>query len=206
MGRGVTRQSLEALGDIERTRHHRVFVAKRLQLRFTRDCRGQGNGRRRILRDQLGQLVNLPVRHLQHTADVAQHAARLERSKGDDLRDLIAAVALLHVVDDLASPLLAEIDIEIRHRHAFGIEEALEQQTKPDRIQIGDGERIGHQRAGAGATARSHRNALGLGVLDEVRDDQEVARIMHAGDDVELKNQTRAIILRRGSLRDTVNR
>jgi hypothetical protein len=57
-------------------------------------------------------LSTCPVRHLQHTPNVAQHAARLQGAEGDDLRDLIAAVFLLHVADHLVAPVLAEIDVE----------------------------------------------------------------------------------------------
>jgi hypothetical protein len=38
--------------------------------------------------------------------------------------------SLLHVADHLVAPVLAEVDVEVGHRHAFGIEEALEQQPK----------------------------------------------------------------------------
>ena len=93
---------------------------------------------------------------------------------------LVAAVVLLHVVDDLVAPVLAEVDVEVRHRHAVGIEEALEQQAEAQRIEVGDGERIGDQRAGARAAARADRDALRLRPLDEVGDDQEVAGILHA--------------------------
>ena len=134
----------------------------------------------RILRHQLAQLVDLAIGHLQHAADVAQHAARLQRAEGDDLRDLVAAVLFLHVADHLVAAVLAEIDVEVRHRDAFGIEEALEQEAEADRIEIGDGERIGDERAGAGAAARPDRNALRLRPLDEIGDDQEVAGIFHA--------------------------
>ena len=146
---------------------------------------------RRILRHQLAQLVDLAVGHFQHAADVAQHAARLQRAEGDDLRDLIAAVALLHVADHLVAPVLAEVDVEVRHRHALGIEEALEQQAEADRIEVGDGQRIGDERARARAAARPDRNALRLRPLDEVGDDQEVARIFHALDDAELEGEPR---------------
>ena len=198
-------QALEALRDVEGARHHRILVAKRLQLRLARDRGRERHRRGRILRHELRQLVDLPIGHLQHAPDVAQHAARLQRAEGDDLRDLIAAVALLHVVDHLAAPVLAEVDVEVGHRHAFRIEEALEQQAEADRIEIGDGQRIGDQRAGAGAAARTDRNALGLRPFDEVRNDQEVARIIHAGDDVELEGKPRAIILLGGALRKAVN-
>ena len=145
-----------------------------------------------ILRHQFCQLVDLPIGHLQHAADVAQHAARLQRTEGDDLRHLVAAVALLHVVDHLAAAVLAEVDVEVRHRDALGIEEALEQQAEADRIEVGDGQRIGDQRARAGAAARPDRNVLGLRPFDEVGDDQEVARIVHAVDDVDLEGETLA--------------
>ena len=136
--------------------------------------------RGRILRHQLAQLVHLPVGHLQHAADVAQHAARLQGAEGDDLRHLVAAVALLHVADHLVAAVLAEVDVEVGHRHALGIEEALEQQPEADRIEIGDGERVGDERAGAGAAARADRNAVRLRPLNEIGDDQEVAGIFHA--------------------------
>ena len=112
-----------------------------------------------LYRHQLGELVDLPVGHFEHAPDIAQHAAGLQRAEGDDLRHLIAPVALLHVVDHLVAPLLAEIDVEVRHRHALRIEEALEQETEADRIEVGDGERVGDERARARAAARAHRNA-----------------------------------------------
>ena len=201
----MARQPFEALGDVEGARDHRVLVAERLQLRFALDRLRQRHRRGRILRHQFCQLIDLAIGHLQHAADVAQHAARLQRSEGDDLRHLIAAVALLHVVDHLAAAVLAEVDVEVRHRHAFGIEEALEQQAEADRIEIGDGQRIGDQRTGAGAAAGTDRNVVGLGPFDEVRDDQEVARIVHAVDHVDLEGETLLVLLFRGAGRQAVN-
>ena len=129
-----------------------------------------------IGRHHLAEPVDLPVGHFQHAPDVAQRRARLQRSEGDDLRDAVGAVALLHVGDHLVAPLLAEVDVEIRHRHAVRIEEALEEQAEAERIEVGDGQRPGDDRAGARAAARPDRNALRLRPLDEVGDDQEIAR------------------------------
>ncbi|MBA7479439.1 hypothetical protein ES707_14873 [subsurface metagenome] len=157
------------------------------------------------MRNQFCQFVDLPIRHLQHAADVAQHAARLQRTEGDDLGDLVAAVALLHIGDHLAAPVLAEVDVEVRHRHPLRIEEALEQQAKADRIEIGDGQRPGDQRACAGAAPRSHRNALRLRPFDEVGHDQKVARIFHAGDDIELEGKALAVLFVRRALRHAVH-
>ncbi len=194
MGRGVAGKPFETLRDVEGARHHRILIAKRLQFRLALNRGGERHRRGRILRHQFGQLVDLSVGHLQDAPDVAQHAARLQRSEGDDLRHLIAAVALLHVIDHLAASVLAEVDVEVRHRHAFRIEEALEQQAKADWIEVGDGQRIGDQRSRAGAAARPDRNSLRLGPFDEIRNDQEVTRIVHAGDDVDLEGEPRAIV------------
>jgi hypothetical protein len=48
------------------------------------------------------------------------------------------AIAALDVVDHLFTPVLAEVDVEVRHRDAVGIEEALEQQAEAQRIDVGD--------------------------------------------------------------------
>ena len=195
----------EALGNIEGACDHRVLVAKRLQLGFAgnRGCQRHRCGR--ILRHQLGQFVDLTIRHLEHTSYVAQHAPRLQRPEGNDLRDLIAAVTLLDIVDDFAAAVLAEVDIEVRHRDTFGIEKALEQQAEPDRIEIGNRQRIGHQRSCTGAAARPDRYALGFGVLDEIGHDQEVTGIVHAADNIEFERQPRAVIFFADTLGQTVD-
>ncbi len=195
VGRGVAVEALELLRDREGARHHRLLVACRLQARLVGDRARERDRRRRILRDELAQLVDLPVRHLQHAADIAQHAARLQGAERDDLRHLIAAVALLHVVDDLVAPVLAEIDVEVGHRHALEIEEALEQQAETDGVEIGNGERIGGERARARPAPRADRDALRLRPLNEIGDDQEVARIFRLLDDGELDGETFPILL-----------
>ena len=157
------------------------------------------------MRHQFCQLVDLPIGHLQHPPDVAQHPACLQRTEGNDLSHLIAAIALLHIADHLVAAVLAEVDIEVRHRHAFRIEKPLEQKAKPDRIEIGDRQRVGDERSRAGATARTDRNACGLRPLNEIRDDQEIARIVHAGDDIELEGEPGAIVLLRGAARKAVD-
>ena len=100
--------------------------------------------------------------------------------------DPALAVLVAHVADHLVAAVLAEVDVEVRHRHALGVEEALEQQAEAQRVEVGDRERPGDHRAGARAAARPDRDAARLGPLDEVGDDQEVAGEPHAGDHVEL--------------------
>src|SRR6202022_89993 len=64
---------------------------------------------------------------------------------------------------------------------------------------------IGDQRARAGAAARSDRNAFGLRLLDKIRDDQEIARIVHAGDDIDLEGEPGAIVFLGRALREPVD-
>ncbi len=155
----------------------------------------QGDRLGGVLRHQLGELVDLPQRHLQRAPDIAQHPARQERAEGDDLRDAVGAVALADIGDHLVAAVLAEVDVEIRHRHAFRVEKALEQQAEADRIEIGDGQGVGDQRAGARAAPRPDRDVLPLGPLDEVGDDQEIAGKPHLHDDVEFEGEPLLVVL-----------
>ena len=197
MRRGMAVEPFELLGHVEQRLDRRL--ARRLlgKARLAFDRLAERHRIGRVLRHHLAEPIDLSVGHLQHAADVAQHRARLQRSEGDDLRDLVAAVFLLHVADHLVAAVLAEVDVEVRHRHAVGIEEALEQQREAQRIDVGDGQRIGDQRAGAGAAARTDRNVLRLRPFDEVGDDQEVAGKFHPLDDAELEFEPFAILFRR---------
>ena len=149
----------------------------------------------RILGHELGELVHLAERHFKHPADVAQDAARQERAEGDDLRHAVGAVALAHVSDHFVATVLTEVDVEIGHRDAFGIEEPLEQEAKPQRIEIGDGERPGDDRARARTAPRTDWDALRLRPLDEVGDDKKIAGELHVDDDVELEGEALGILL-----------
>ena len=131
----------------------------------------------------------MAVAHLQDAPRIAQHRARLELAEGDDLRDVVVAVFLLDVTDHLAAAGFAEVDVEVGHRDAFGIEEAFEQQAELDRVEIGDRQRPGDEAARPRTTPRSHGNIVVLGPFDEVGNDQEVARETHLVDDVDLELQ-----------------
>src|SRR6266513_481132 len=56
-----------------------------------------------------------------------ESSACLEGSERDDLPDRIPAIALAHVLDDLAAPLEAEVEVDVGHRDTLGIQEPLEQ-------------------------------------------------------------------------------
>ena len=194
MGGGVGIEPLQGLGDLQHARHPRIGLGGLAQARLALEGLGEADGGRRVLRHQLGELVHLAQRHFQHAAHIAHDAARQKRAEGDDLRHPVRPIAVAHIADDLVAPVLTEIDVEIGHGHAFGIQEALEEQAEAQGIKIGDGEGVGDQRACARAAPRPHRNALGLGPFDEVGHDEEVAGEFHAGDDAQLEIQPLFVI------------
>ena len=137
----------------------------------------------------LAQPVDLAIAHLQDAAAIAQHGAGLQLTEGDDLGNVIGAILLLDIADHLAAAGFAEVDIEVRHRDAFRVEEAFEQQAQFQRIEVGNRQRPGHHRTRARTAPRPHRNVIGLGPLDEVGHDQEVAGKAHPVDHVGLEGE-----------------
>ncbi len=121
--------------------------------------------------------------------------------------DRVAAVGVGHVVDHPVAALHAEVDVEVGHRDTFRVQETFEQQVVGQRIEVGDLQRVGHQRTGARAPARADRHAVVLRPLDEVHHDQEVAGEAHLDDGAQLEVQAidvdlaLLLVVRRGFLR-----
>ena len=88
--------------------------------------------------DQLRELVADRVGIAEHARRVTRRRAREHLAEGDDLRHALLAVLLGHVTDHLLAAAHREVDVDVRHRHALGIEEALEQQVVADRVDVGD--------------------------------------------------------------------
>ena len=136
------------------------------------------------LGDAVGhRIAGLPE---QHPGRVLDRRLGLDRGVGDDLGDAVLAVLLRGVADHLAAPALVEVHVDVGHRDALGVEEPLEDQLVLDGVQVGDAERVGHQRAGGRAAAGTAPDAHRLGVLDEVGHHQEVAGEPHLDDDRDL--------------------
>jgi hypothetical protein len=193
MGRGVARQTLELLGDVDHPLDLLVLARRLDQPRLEQQRLLQGRWIGRVERHQLRHPVDLAIGEAQRAADIAQHGARLQLAEGDDAGDPIGAVLVAHVADHLVAPVLTEIDVEVGHRDPLGVQEALEQQAEAKRVQISDRQCPGDHRARARAAPRPDRDALLLGPLDEVGDDQEVAVVLHALDHLELVVQTLAV-------------
>ena len=187
MGRCVPVQPLDLHRDVDQL-GNLFIVAPLLAKVFLAFQRLRDGGRiGRVVRDQLGNAVDLRIGHFQHAADITKRGARLKRSEGDDLRHPVEAVFLLNIADDLFPPVLTEIDIEIRHGDAFRVEKPFEQKAPAKRIKVGDRQRPGDHRSRAGATPRPHRDVTALRPLDEVGNNQEIARKAHLVDHAKLE-------------------
>ena len=101
------------------------------------------------------------------------------------------AVLLIDILDDLFTPLMLEIDVDVRRFVALRGDEALEQQVDLDRVYRRDAQAIADHRIRR-RTAALAQDALALRELDDVVHRQEIRRI------VQLRDQ-RQFLLERAS-------
>ena len=139
------------------------------------------------LRDQCRDQAGFTRRHAHDAPHVAHDASALELMKRRDLAHAGVPIFVAHVLNDAVPLIHAEVDVEVGHRHALGVEKALEKKAMGDGIQVGDAKRPRHQRAGATPTARAHGHTVVFCPVDEVLHDQEVTREPHLQDHVELE-------------------
>ena len=125
--------------------------------------------------NELGDAIDVAIGHVEGAAAILDGALGGHGVEGDDLRDLLAAVLAGDVFDDFAAAVHAEVDVDIGHGDALGIEEALEEQRVLERVDVGDLHGVGDERAGCRAAAGADGDAVIARVLDEVPDDEEVA-------------------------------
>ena len=137
-------------------------------------------------RERLGDPVAERVREAEHPGRVLDGGLGLDGAVGDDLRDPVIAPLLGDVADHVTPPAFVEVDVDVGHGHALGIQEPLEDQPVLERVQVGDAQGVGHQAACGRAAARADPDPVALGPHDEVGHDQEVRAEAHLGDDAHL--------------------
>ena len=124
-----------------------VHLAQRLALERLLELDAQ------LVGDRLGDAVDLAVAHAQDAADIPDGGAREHRAEGDDLGHVVGAVLAGDVGDDLVPPAVLEVHVDVRHRHAVGVEEALERQLVVDGVDRRDAQGVGHDRSRRAASA-----------------------------------------------------
>ena len=191
MSRGVPGQSFKRTGDAHQLFHPRIGLDEIAQFRFLIERLLERDVE--LIRDELGHAIDFGIGNFQHTAHIPDRGFRPERPERNDLGDVVLAILVDHVVDDLAPAFHAEVHVDIGEGHALGIQEPFEQERVDEGVEVRDAQRIGDETSGGGASARSDRNVARAGKLDDVPYDEEIAGEPHRADDRQLFTQAKLI-------------
>ena len=148
----------------------------------------QGVGQRElgVVGQHLGELLALVDREAQHAVGVVDGLLGLDSGVGDDLADVVLAVDLADVLQDVLEVLVVEVHVDIGHLGALGREETLKHQAVLERVEVGDVHRVGDDGARSRASARADADAVVLGPLHVILHDQEVVGKALVADDLVL--------------------
>ena len=192
MGGGVARHTLDLAREVNEPADILVVFVEGAKIRrFERLFYRYAE----LARDKLCNGIDIVIRHTEHSADIAHRGARRHGTEGHYLRDMIGAVFFNYIVYDLASALVAEIDIEIGHTDALGIEKALEQQAVFHRVDAGYTDSIGGYAARSRTSAGAHGYIAAARVVYEIVDYQIIIDIAHSADDRKLVVEALLILL-----------
>ena len=150
-----------------------------------------------LIRNHLRNRIDLCIRHIQHTADIADDTARRQCTECDDLYNAVLAVFSRYIVDDLRAAFEAEIHVDIRHGNSFRVQETLEQELIPHRVQLCDAKGVGNNTSGRRSSSRSDHDVVVARKFDEIPHDQEVIDVTHRFDRIKLVFQPRFQFIRR---------
>ena len=128
-------ESLKAECSVQQFLNLRDSGAHLFQLRFQLQCSTQSHFQ--IVRNKFGNTVNFTICHIHGSANIADCSFGAHCSKGNNLADAVATVLIDHVLDDFATAILAEVDVNIRHGDTFRIEETLKQEIIGEWVKIG---------------------------------------------------------------------
>ena len=137
-----------------------------------------------VARDHLGQALAHVDRVVQDACGVVDGLLGLNGRVGDDVGDLLGTVELANVLHDLEAPLIVEVHIDIGHLGTLRGQEPLEHQAVLERVERGDVHGVGDDSAGGRATAGADADAVVLGPLHILSDDQKVGGKALVADDL----------------------
>src|SRR5437773_7596857 len=136
-----------------------------------------------LRRNQFSDFVDFGIGLLQAAARISNDATCSHSTERDDLRNILPPVLFSHVINNSSPPVHAEIDINIRQRHALGIEKTLEEKSVLQRIQVSYPHTIRNQTACSRTAAGAYWNVVFTSVPDKIPNNQEVSRVLHSLND-----------------------
>ena len=98
---------------------------------------------------------------------------------------MIRPIPLCGVTNDVCPVPLVEVHVDVGHLPTSQVEEALEYQAVCQRIDVGDSQAIGHDRAACRSAGGTHPDRAFTGIPNQIPNDEEVSRKPHRLDDTE---------------------
>ena len=144
------------------------------------------DGDAQFFADHLAQAVAHAVRVAQHARGIADGVFRLQLAERDNAGNVVFAVDVFDVLNDLLATLVLEVDVDIGHLNTLGRQESLEQQAVGKRIEVGDAHGIRHDGACRRTTARSYADSLASRPFNVFLHNEEVGGKSLLNDDAHL--------------------
>ena len=142
--------------------------------------------RPRPCRYQLRHNIHLGVGHVQRPAHIPYGCSGGHGTEGHDLGYMVVAIFFADIFHHLTPPRVAEVHVDIRHRHTLRVQEPLEVQIVLHGVDVRDLQAVRHHRSGRAAAPWSHRYSPALGVPHKVRHNEEIVRKAHFLDHIQL--------------------
>ena len=180
---GVSDSAFDTLGGLDHFAAVCVLLNERAEFRYLvyrvldRDVEP--------VRDQAGEPVANADAHAERPRAVPDCGLGAERAERDDLRNVVAAVAVDAVADHLFTAVVREVHVDVRHLAPLDVEEAFKDETVLNRVYLRDLEAV-EDDAGSGRAADSGEDASPVDEVEDVPADEEVVCEARLFDHVEL--------------------
>ena len=176
----MTRQSFQSPGSIDQVMDLRLVLISFFELRIHLESLVDRDIQ--LLRDHLGDRIDLCIRKVHHTAYITDNTPRRQRTKSNDLNHAVITVLTANIINHFLSSFETEIHVDIRHGNSFRIQETLKQKVITDRVKLCDPKRISNQASCRRATSRSYHNVMISRIPNKIPHDQEVIHVTHVFD------------------------
>ena len=177
--RRVTRKSFQLQAHVDQIVNLLVLLIQLSELRIHFEGARDRDRRIALVWYHLGYPVHIIIWKVERTPHIANHALCRHRTERHDLNNLVMPVFLTHIVDHFLPPLIAEINVNIGHRHALRVQEPLKQQAVADWIDVRDMQAVRDDASRRRAAPRTDGNVMLPGPVDKIPHDQEVIYIPH---------------------------
>ena len=174
--------ALEALGRVDDLGRVRIALVLLAQVGVL--CQGTLERHLGVVGNHLGDAGAHVDRVLEHARGVVDGLLGLHLAVGDDVGDALGTVDVAAVLDDVQPALVIEVHVDIGHLGTLRGQEPLEHQAVLERVERGDVHGVGDDSAGGRTAAGADADAVVLGPLHVLGNDQEVGGKALVADDL----------------------